>query len=258
MEKLTIVKVGGGILENQPQLNALVRNFAQIKGKKILVHGGGKTATQVAERLGVETQMIDGRRLTSTEMLEVVLMVYGGLVNKKVVAQLQAQNCQAIGITGADANTILAEKRPVGEIDYGWVGDVKSINIPVFENLLNQGLVPVIAPLTHDGQGNLYNTNADTMASVIAGALGKTYQVSLWYCFEKPGVLKNAHDDSSVIEKLYYSLFQTYQQSGIITDGMIPKLDNGFYALKQGAHEVIIGAAEALAQERFTGTKLTL
>lgn len=258
MEKLTIVKVGGGILEDQPQLNVLVRNFAQIKGKKILVHGGGKKATQMAERLGVENQMIDGRRLTSTEMLEVVLMVYGGLVNKQVVAQLQAQNCQAIGITGADANTILAEKRPVREIDYGWVGDVKSINIPVLENMFNQGLVPVIAPLTHDGQGNLYNTNADTMASVIAGALGKIYQVSLWYCFEKPGVLKNASDDDSVIEKLYYSLFQTYQQSGIITDGMIPKLDNGFQALKQGAHEVVIGAAEALAKERFTGTQLTL
>ncbi len=258
MEKLTIVKVGGGILEDQSQLKTLVESFAGIQGKKILVHGGGKTATQIAEKLGVQTQMVEGRRITSTEMLEVVLMVYGGLVNKKVVAKLQAYSCNALGFTGADANIILAEKRPVKDINYGWVGDVKSVNVPTLQALLTQGIVPVIAPLTHDGQGHMYNTNADTMASVLAGALSQFYKVRLWYCFEKPGVLKDAEDDSTLIEKLFHSLYQAYQQSGIIKDGMIPKLDNGFAALKQGAKEVIIGAASALGQDNFSGTQLVL
>ncbi|OJJ14846.1 acetylglutamate kinase [marine bacterium AO1-C] len=258
MEKLTIVKVGGGILEDQAKLKALVKNFADIEGKKILVHGGGKTATQMADRLGIKTQMVEGRRITSTEMLEVVLMVYGGLVNKKVVAKLQAHNCNALGFTGADANIILAEKRPVKDINYGWVGDVKSVNVPTLQGLLDQNIVPVIAPLTHDGEGHLYNTNADTMASVLAGALSQLYAVRLWYCFEKPGVLKDAEDDSSLIEKLFHSLYKAYQQSGIIKDGMIPKLDNGFAALQQGSKEVIIGAASALSQDRFSGTQLVL
>ncbi|WP_299465654.1 acetylglutamate kinase [uncultured Microscilla sp.] len=258
MEKLTIVKVGGGILEAPAQFDALVHHFAQINGHKILVHGGGKVATQTAKRLGVETQMVDGRRLTSTEMLEVVVMVYGGLINKKVVAKLQAKQCNAAGFTGADANIILAEKRPVKTIDYGWVGDVKEINAKVLKGLLSQDIVPVIAPLTHDRQGNLYNTNADTMASVLATALSSLYQVRLWYCFEKPGVLANAQDDNSVIEHLSMQLYQAYQQSGVITDGMLPKLDNGFAALRQGAQEVIIGTTTALGADAFTGTRLVL
>ncbi|EAY24983.1 acetylglutamate kinase [Microscilla marina] len=258
MEKLTIVKVGGGILDEPTQLDALILHFAQINGHKILVHGGGKVATQTAKRLGVETQMVDGRRLTSTEMLEVVVMVYGGLVNKRVVAKLQAKQCNAAGFTGADANIILAEKRPIKTIDYGWVGDVKEVNTEVLKGLLSQGIVPVIAPLTHDKQGNLYNTNADTMASVLATALSSLYQVRLWYCFEKPGVLANAQDDNSVIEHLSTQLYQTYQQSGVITDGMLPKLDNGFAALRQGAQEVIIGTTTALGADAFAGTRLVL
>lgn len=257
MEKLTIVKVGGGILENPAQLDALVDRFAQIGGHKILVHGGGKVATQMAKQLGIETQMIEGRRITSTEMLEVVLMVYGGLINKKVVAKLQAKQCNAAGFTGADANILVAEKRPVKTIDYGWVGDVKHINAEAVRGLLAQGIVPVVAPLTHDGQGNLYNTNADTMASVLAAAMSSTYQVHLWYCFEKPGVLTDANNDASVIEELSPELYQSYQASGVIADGMIPKLDNGFSALNQGTHEVIIGATEALDNQTFAGTKLT-
>lgn len=257
MEKLTIVKVGGGILENPAQLDALVDRFAQISGHKILVHGGGKVATQMAKQLGVETQMIEGRRITSTEMLEVVLMVYGGLINKKVVAKLQAKQCNAAGFTGADANIIVAEKRPVKTIDYGWVGDVKHINAEAVQGLLAQGITPVVAPLTHDGQGNLYNTNADTMASVLAAAMSNAYQVHLWYCFEKPGVLTDANNNASVIAELSPELYQNYQASGVITDGMIPKLDNGFSALNQGAHEVIIGATEALDNNTFAGTQLT-
>jgi acetylglutamate kinase len=256
MEKLTIVKVGGGILENPAQLDALVDRFAQISGHKILVHGGGKVATQMAKQLGVETQMIEGRRITSTEMLEVVLMVYGGLINKKVVAKLQAKQCNAAGFTGADANIIIAEKRPVKTIDYGWVGDVKHINAEAVQGLLAQGIVPVVAPLTHDGQSNLYNTNADTMASVLAAAMSNAYQVHLWYCFEKPGVLTDANNDESIIAELSPELYQRYQASGVITDGMIPKLDNGFSALNQGAHEVIIGATEALDNNTFAGTQL--
>lgn len=258
MKKLTIVKVGGGILEDPLQLDVLVQSFAKIPGRKILVHGGGKIATEMAKRLGVEVEMIEGRRLTSAEMLEVVMMVYGGLVNKNVVAKLQAQNCNAAGFTGADANIILAEKRPVKVIDYGWVGDVKSINTPILQGLLEQNITPVIAPLTHDGQGQMFNTNADTMASVLAGALSKLYTVHLWYCFEKPGVLTDASNDDSVIEQLPYTVFKNYQQSGVITDGMIPKLDNGFDALAKGTKEVIIGATAALLQDTFTGTQLTL
>jgi acetylglutamate kinase len=254
MDRLTIIKVGGKVVEEPESLNALLDKFIKISGYKILVHGGGRAATDMATRLGLETQMVEGRRITDAAMLEVVTMVYGGLVNKKIVAGLQARGCNAIGLTGADLDLIRAVKRPVGDIDYGFVGDIDDINSRELRVLINENVVPVLAPLTHDGKGNLLNTNADTIASRIATELCNYFGTYLFYCFEKKGVLLNPEDENSVIFELNLQLFNQYKEEGIISEGMIPKLETGFRAKRNGVKEVLITNVENIATGR--GTRL--
>jgi acetylglutamate kinase len=246
MNQLTIVKVGGKIVEDPESLNKLLKDFSLIAGNKILVHGGGRSATLLAEKLGIKTQMVDGRRITDEEMLKVVTMVYAGLVNKNIVAHLQAIKVDAIGLTGTDMNLILSAKRPVQDIDYGFVGDIKEINAPVLTELIKQGYVPVLAPISHDGNGNLLNVNADTIAGEIAKALAFEFNIRLIYCFEKRGVLMDENDDNSVIQTLDRELFKQYKEEGIIQGGMIPKLDNAFRAIAVGVKEVIITRASEI------------
>ena len=246
MENITIVKVGGKIVEEQESLNRLLADFASIQGKKLLVHGGGRSATKLAERLNIPTQMVDGRRITDDAMLEVVTMVYGGLVNKRIVAGLQANGINAMGMTGADMNIILSDRRPVKTVDYGWVGDVKHVNGDAIAKLLDEGVVPVIAPLTHDGKGNILNTNADTMAGETAKALARLFNVTLVFCFEKEGVLRDENDDSSVIPVMDRSTYSEFREEGIVVGGMIPKLDNSFATLDAGVKEVVITKASNL------------
>lgn len=247
---VTVIKIGGNIIDNDSQLQSFLESFAAVAGKKILIHGGGKIATRIGDQLGIESKYVDGRRITDAATLDVVTMVYGGLVNKKIVASLQTMGCNAIGITGADANLVPANKRPVKEVDFGFVGDVKSEQLPVstWQQLLEIGLTPVVAPLTHDGKGSILNTNADTMAQEIAKALGKVYSVSLIYSFEKPGVLLDVNDDNSVINKLNPTSYQQLKSEQKIFAGMIPKLDNAFSALNAGVSKVIIGDAAKLDQ----------
>ncbi len=253
---LSVIKVGGAVLEDEASLSSFLDRFVALPGLKILVHGGGRAATKLSEKLGVESKLVEGRRITDAETLEIVTMVYGGLVNKKTVAILQAKGCNASGFTGADCNLITASKRPVQQIDYGFVGDISSVNKQAFAGLLESGITPVIAPLTHDGNGQLLNTNADTMASAIAVAMAESYAVSLVYCFEKPGVLTNADDDNSVIPNLTPGLYQSYKDKGIIHSGMIPKIDNSYAAITRGVKQVIITSASSL--DINTGTRITL
>ncbi len=254
MDRLTIIKVGGKVVEEPESLNDLLDQFKKISGNKLLVHGGGRTATHIAEKLGIETKMMDGRRITDSDMLEVVTMVYGGLVNKKIVAALQARGVNAVGLTGADFNLIEAHKRPVKDIDYGFVGDVDDVNTFELKMLISENVVPVVAPLTHDGKGQLLNTNADTIASELATELSRHFNVYLFYCFEKKGVLLDPTDDSSVIYELDNNLFNQYTTSGVISAGMIPKLENGFRAKRKGVKEVLITNPENIATGR--GTRL--
>ena len=248
MEKLTLIKVGGKIVEEQATLSRLLASFAAIPGRKVLVHGGGRSATAMASRLGIESRMVGGRRITDKAMLEVVTMVYAGLVNKNIVAGLQAQGVNALGMTGADMNILLSDKRPVGEVDYGYVGDVRRVDAAALSALIEMGVVPVIAPLTHDGQGSMLNTNADTMAGETAKALALRYEVSLVYCFEKRGVLRDENDDNSVIAEMTRQQFETYRAEGVVQGGMIPKLENAFDAIRHGVREVIITRADAIGQ----------
>lgn len=248
MEKLTLIKVGGKIVEEQATLSRLLASFAAIPGRKVLVHGGGRSATAMASRLGIESRMVGGRRITDKAMLEVVTMVYAGLVNKNIVAGLQAQGVNALGMTGADMNILLSDKRPVGEVDYGYVGDVRRVDAAALSALIEMGVVPVIAPLTHDGQGSMLNTNADTMAGETAKALASRYEVSLVYCFEKRGVLRDENDDNSVIAEMTRQQFETYRAEGVVQGGMIPKLENAFDAIRHGVREVIITRADAIGQ----------
>ncbi|MDR1764423.1 MAG: acetylglutamate kinase [Dysgonamonadaceae bacterium] len=241
--QLTILKVGGQIIEEKDSLKTLLKDFSLIAGNKLLVHGGGRAATDLAAKLGVKTQMIDGRRITDEKMLKIATMVYAGLVNKNIVAELQALRMDAIGLTGADLNLILAEKRPVGKVDYGFVGDVKEVNAPVLNDLLNQGYTPVLAPISHDGNGNLLNTNADTIASEVARVLAFDFNVRLIFCFEKRGVLLDENDENSVIQFLDRDLYAQYKEEGRITAGMLPKLDNAFQAIASGVKEVVITSA---------------
>ena len=254
--QVTLVKVGGKIVEDKSKLTKLLTDFVKIDGYKVLIHGGGRLATQLAEKLEVETQMVNGRRITSDEMLDVVTMVYGGLINKNIVARLQAEGVNSLGFTGADANCILSEKRPVKEIDYGWAGDVKKVDITAISSLLKKNIVPVMAPLTHDGKGHLLNTNADTIASELAKALSSDFQVKLVYCFEKEGVLRSIDDESSVIKILNYTLYKEYIMRGIIDGGMIPKLDNAFAAIECGVKEVVITKSTAIG-DLSRGTRIT-
>jgi acetylglutamate kinase len=254
MDRLTIVKVGGKIVEEPDLLNTMLDDFAKVAGYKILVHGGGKAATALANRLGIETRMVEGRRITDAAMLEVVTMVYGGLVNKGVVAGLQARNINAAGFTGADLDLIRARKRPATDIDYGFVGDVENINTRELRLLLNENVVPVVAPLTHNGSGQLLNTNADTIAAQLAIDLSHHFKVFLFYCFEKRGVLSNPLDDDSVIPELSEQSFIENQELGIISTGMIPKLQNGFKALYNGVSEILITNPQNFSKGR--GTRL--
>lgn len=253
-QKLTVVKVGGAILEDAESLSGFLDRFVALPGLKILVHGGGRAATRMAAKLGIESKMVEGRRITDAETLEIVTMVYGGLVNKNTVAALQARDCNAAGFTGADLNLVKASKRPVADIDYGFVGDITAVQSGAFANLLQLGITPVVAPLTHDGKGQFLNTNADTMASAIAIALSSLYEVTLIFCFEKPGVLLIPDDDTSVIPQLSAGLYQSYKEQKIIHSGMIPKLDNSFAALRQGVKLVVITSAATLNPE--TGTRI--
>lgn len=246
MEKLTIVKVGGKIVEDKKSLDMLLADFSAIQGKKLLVHGGGRSATRLADRLGIETKMIDGRRVTDDDMLQVVTMVYGGLVNKNIVAGLQASGINALGLTGADMNIILSEKRAPSPVDFGWVGDVRRVDGHTLAHLIATGIVPVIAPLTHDRQGHLLNTNADTMAAETAKSLAGIFNVTLMFCFEKEGVLLDEKDDSSVITSLGREDYASLKAKGLVSGGMIPKLDNAFATLDAGVKEVVITRADNL------------
>lgn len=246
-EKLTIVKVGGAVVEDELQLSQLLKDFSAIEGRKVLVHGGGRKATKMAERLGVETKMVNGRRITDAAMLEVVTMVYGGLVNKNLVAQLQANGVNALGLTGADANAILSHKRPLKDgIDYGFVGDVDAGNGEMLSKLIEAGITPVMAPLTHDGKGHILNTNADTIASETAKALANIYDVTLIFSFEKKGVLSNPDDDDSVIPVITKEDFERYKVDGTISGGMLPKIENALRAVEAGVSRVIITLATAI------------
>lgn len=246
-EKLTVVKVGGAVVEDAEQLAALLHNFSAIEGRKVLVHGGGRKATQVAGRLGVETRMVGGRRITDEQMLEVVTMVYGGLVNKQLVARLQANGVNALGLTGADADVIRSHKRPLKDgIDYGFVGDVDRVDGNILAQLVEAGITPVMAPLTHDGEGCILNTNADTIASETAKALAHKYDVTLIFSFEKKGVLRNPDDDDSVIPVITRTLFNKYKADGTISGGMLPKIENALAAVEAGVSRVIITLATAI------------
>ncbi len=247
-----MIKVGGKIVEEENTLRQLLKDFAAIEGHKVLVHGGGRSATKLAAELGVETKMVNGRRITDADMLRIVTMVYGGLVNKNIVAKLQALGVNALGLTGADMNLIRSEKRPVKEVDYGYVGDVKEVNAELLAGLIKQGIVPILAPLTHDKEGHLLNTNADTIAGEAAKALAKYFEVTLMFCFEKKGVLMDENDDESVIPEIDREAFKKYVDEGIIQGGMIPKLENAFQAIDAGVRRVVITQASEI--NNGTGT----
>jgi acetylglutamate kinase len=254
MEKLTVVKVGGKIVEEEQSLKQLLADFKSISGNKVLVHGGGRSATTIAAKLGVETQMVDGRRITDKSMLDIVTMVYAGLVNKNIVAGLQSLGCNAVGFCGADMDIIRSVKRPVKEIDYGYVGDVVDVNTDELQLLIKQGVTPVMAPITHDGKGQLLNTNADTIASELAVGLARDFDVNLVYCFEKDGVLSDPDDDNSIIHELNMELYREYKADGTIAAGMIPKLDNSFRALSNGVKSVVITNANNLTKSSVKRT----
>ncbi len=244
--QLSIIKIGGNIIDDETKLESFLAAFAAVPGKKILVHGGGKLATKVATGLGVQQQMIDGRRITDAETLKIATMVYAGTINKNIVASLQAKGCNAMGLTGADGNVMLAHKRVHPTIDYGYVGDVDSVDAALLTNLLMLGKTVVLAPITHDGKGQLLNTNADTIAQEVARALCRSFDTSLVYSFEKSGVLLNADDDNSVIGRIDPAYYKQLKEQQVIFAGMIPKLDNAFAALNSGVGRVIIGRAEQL------------
>ena len=252
-EKLTIVKVGGAVVEDEVQLTQLLKDFSAIEGKKVLVHGGGRKATKVAELLGIESKMVNGRRITDAEMLSVVTMVYGGLVNKNLVARLQANGVNALGLTGADINVIRSHKRPIKDgVDFGYVGDVDQADGKMLSKLIEEGIIPVMAPLTHDGQGNILNTNADTIASETAKALAPYYDVTLIFSFEKKGVLRNPEDDDSVIPTITHTDFIKYKSDGTISGGMLPKIENALAAIDAGVSRVIITLATAIDGQHGT------
>jgi acetylglutamate kinase len=252
--QLSIIKVGGKIVEEPESLQQLLDDFATIEGPKVLVHGGGRSATKLASTLGIESKMVNGRRITDAETLKVVTMVYGGLVNKNIVAGLQARGVNAVGLTGADMNVILSDKRPVKDIDYGFVGDVKQVDGKRLADLLQAGIIPVMAPLTHDGKGNILNTNADTIAGETAKGLAPYFDVTLIYCFEKKGVLRDENDDDSVIPTITRQQFTDLVAQGVIQGGMIPKLENAFQALHAGVKQVVITSANDVSGQQ--GTKI--
>ena len=261
-KELHIIKIGGNVIDNSENLYHFLKDFTAINGYKILVHGGGKVATQLSETLGIEAKLVDGRRITDIETLRVVTMVYGGLINKNIVAQLQRFGTNAIGLTGADGNFIKTSKRPVKTIDYGFVGDIdnKSIDPNSLEKLMDAGFIPVFCAITHDGGGQLLNTNADTIASALAVALANLYETTLIYCFEKRGVLQDINDDDSIIRELDPVRYDELKKEQIIHSGMLPKLDNAFTAIACGVKAVIIGRSDELSQlktKKAFGTRLS-
>ncbi|MEM8507923.1 MAG: acetylglutamate kinase [Bacteroidota bacterium] len=255
-QTLSIVKIGGNLIEDDAALHSFLTAFSELSGPKILVHGGGKKASEVLNKLGIAPKMLNGRRITDKATLEVVIMVYGGLVNKSLVAGLQALGCNALGMSGADANAIQAEKRPVQEIDYGFAGDITAVNRGTLDRILQLGLTPVFCALTHDGKGQLLNTNADTIASEIAIRLSDRYQTVLYYCFELPGVLEDINDPQSIIAKINGTSYQKLVDKGIIAKGMLPKMHNAFASLKNGVREVRIGNLNVFQKEKNNYTTL--
>ncbi len=243
---LTIVKVGGAVVEDEARLSRLLADFSAIEGRKVLVHGGGRRATAVASSLGIESKMVGGRRITDSQMLEVVTMVYGGLVNKNIVARLQACGIDALGLTGADIDVIRSHKRPVKDVDYGFVGDVERVDGGKLSQLIEAGITPVMAPLTHDGQGNMLNTNADTIAAETAKALAGQYDVTLIFSFEKKGVMARPDDDDSLIPVITRADYMRYAADGTVSGGMLPKLENAFNAISAGVSRVNITLATAI------------
>ena len=260
MNRLFVIKVGGNIIDDGEQLKLFLQSFSSIKSSKILVHGGGKIATEIGNKLGIESKYINGRRITDDDTIDLVTMVYGGLINKKIVAQLQSLNCNAIGLTGADANIIPATKRAVKDVDFGWVGDIESpkLNAKSLKLLLDNNFVPILAPLTHDEQGHILNTNADTIASSIAVALSTFYDVRLIYCFEKKGVLENVEDENSVITNINKEKYKQLLNEQKLFAGILPKIDNAFAAIDAGVKEVLIGDANDLIQNTSNKTIGTL
>ncbi len=258
-EKLSIIKIGGNVLDHPSNLQDFLGRFALVDGKKILVHGGGKIATRIGEKLGIEAKYADGRRITDDETMDLVTMVYGGLVNKQVVCALQALGCNAIGLTGADANIIPAAKRPVKTIDYGWAGDVEpsQVQSATLKAIIETGLTPVFAPLTHDTKGHMLNTNADTVAASLALALSPFFRVHLMYCFEKKGVLQSVEDENSVVGRIDRPTFEAMRAAGALHSGILPKIENALLAIEKGVARVIIGHADDLLEnlaEEVLGT----
>lgn len=245
-EQVTVIKIGGKIIEEKPSLKVFLQHFASLAGKKVLVHGGGRTATDIASRLGVETKMINGRRITDAEMLDVVTMVYGGLVNKRIVAALASIGICALGVTGADCGIMLSHRRFTDSVDYGFVGDVDKVDVHRLASLMDSGITPVLAPLTHDGKGTLLNTNADTIAGETAKALVSVFDVTLVYCFEKRGVLRNADDEDSIIPVIHRDEFHNLVEHGVVCGGMIPKIENALAAIDCGVSRVIITSSQDL------------
>ncbi len=256
--KLLVAKIGGNIIENQEALDSFLKDFSKVEGPKILVHGGGKSATLMANKLGVKTEMIDGRRITSAQNLDIVIMTYAGLVNKTIVSGLQKNDCNALGLTGSDANIIMAEKRPIQFIDYGYVGDILKVDDKVIKGFLKLGITPIFCAVTHDGNGQLLNTNADTIASEIAVAMSKSFEVSLFYCFELKGVLENINDKDSVIEHIDLKKYSKLRDKEIIADGMLPKLQNCFDALQKNVNKVHIANADFIKDHTIKHTILSL
>lgn len=258
MEQLTVVKIGGKVIDSEDQLAKILKDFAQIEGKKVLIHGGGTLASEFGKKLGVEAKMVEGRRITDAQSLDIVTMIYAGLINKKIVASLQAQSCNALGLSGADGNSIKAHKRINHKLDYGFVGDIDEVNDGLIANLLQNGFTPVFSAITHDHKGQLLNTNADTIASSIASAMAKTYDVRLLITFEQNGVLSDPKDGSSVITSITQNEFKSLQATGTISNGMIPKLDNGFDALNLGVKEVIVTSFSNIVNLTHPYTQLIL
>jgi acetylglutamate kinase len=250
MQSLKVIKIGGNIIDHSEKLQSFLEDFAAMDDLKILVHGGGKIASEFGKRLGIEPKMHNGRRITDLETIELVTMVYAGLVNKGIVSKLQSLNCNALGLTGADANSITAHKRPVSEVDFGLVGDVdkNGVNANALGNFLSQNYTLVLSPITHDGNGQLLNTNADTIASIVAIAMSAMYKVEMMYCFEKKGVLADINDENSLIPLINSTNYQQLQDTGVIADGMIPKLENAFEAINLGVNSVRILQAEEMLQ----------
>jgi acetylglutamate kinase len=258
MEQLTIIKIGGNVLDNEEALRLFLRSFAKVEGPRLLIHGGGKLATRLAEKTGHTQQLVDGRRVTDAETLDIVTMVYAGLINKRIISLLQGYGCNAFGLCGADGNAVQAHKRESGVTDYGFVGDIDRVNSALLHQLLQNQLTPVLAPITHDGKGQLLNTNADTIAQATALALSSLYRVRLVYSFEKAGVLTDLAREDSVVPRLTPAVYQSLKEAGSVFAGMLPKLDNAFAALKGGVDSVVIGKANPLAPllEGKTGTRI--